>query len=77
MALAFSLTPGGAASAVRAVAVKQSVHQHPQPLKPPVDNLPPAAHGNPFTNGPFEPPFGSDVRAITDTTTLSHNEPSI
>jgi len=77
LALAFSLVAGGATDATRAGAVSQPLLSKHQQLKPPADNLPPAAHANPFRPGPVEPPFGADVRVITDTTTLAHNEPSI
>ncbi|PZR99970.1 MAG: hypothetical protein DLM69_06900, partial [Candidatus Chloroheliales bacterium] len=77
LALAFSLVAGGATDAARAGAVSQPMLSKSQQLKPPADNLPPAAHANPFRPGPVEPPFGADVRVITDTTTLAHNEPSI
>jgi S-layer homology domain len=77
LALAFSLIAGSATNPAQAGAVSQPAPSRHDQLKPPVDNLPPAAQRNPFIPGPAEPPFGADVRVITDTTTLAHNEPSI
>ncbi len=61
-------------SAVAAASTPPAAGQ--QPLKPPPDDQTGGTQ-NPFTARPAEAPFGADVRVITDTTTQSHNEPSI